>query len=393
MRIPAAAVTPALGTCAHPLAADLLARLRARGGDATPTKTTRAFSRRDASRIYRRKAAKGDRPTVRTEGYAELLAALDAAPDGEVIVHGLTFSDAVYLVFTDPGRTECLGVLRKRRLSAIPSRQSRMSSNSSGSAPGRGGYADVNGIRMYYEVHGQGDGVPLVLLPGGGSTIEVTFGQVLPVFARHRKVIAIEEQGHGRTSDRDQPVKFETSADDVAELLAQLQVAGADLFGFSNGAGVALQVAIRHPALVRKLVFASAMAKRAGAQPQLWEFMEQATFANMPQSLKEAFLRVNPDPHQLRVMHDKDAERMRNFTDIPDSALKSVRASTLLVLGDQDIVRLEHAVELTRLIPAARLLVLAGGHGDYIGEAVMTRRPSRYPELTAGMIEEFLDAP
>jgi pimeloyl-ACP methyl ester carboxylesterase len=278
-------------------------------------------------------------------------------------------------------------------LGCTTSKQHDTSFNPSRSATSRGSYADVNGIRMYYEVHGNDEGVPLVLLHGGGSTIEVTFGRVLPIFARHRKVIAIEEQGHGRTSDRDQPVRFETSADDVAGLLRQLKVDTADVFGFSNGASVALQVAIRHPTLVRKLVFASSMTKKAGAQPQLWEFMKQATFANMPQPLKAAFLRVNPDSHQLRVMHDKDAERMLSFKDIPDKDVNSVRASTLIVVGDQDIVKLEHAGELTRLIPGARLLVLVGGHGDYMGEAVMTQRETRYPELTAGLIEEFLDAP
>src|SRR5438874_12424358 len=103
---------------------------------------------------------------------------------------------------------------------------------------------------MYYEVHGRTDGVPLVLLHGGGSTIEVTFSRVLPIFAGSRRVIAVEEQGHGRTTDRDQPVTFESSAEDVAALLRHLRVNQADVFGFSNGASVALQVAIRHPQLV-----------------------------------------------------------------------------------------------------------------------------------------------
>ncbi|MDQ2669017.1 MAG: alpha/beta hydrolase, partial [Gemmatimonadota bacterium] len=152
--------------------------------------------------------------------------------------------------------------------------------------PVASGRAPVNGIEMYYEVHGRADGVPLVLLHGGGSTIDVTFGRVLPLLARNRKVIAVEEQAHGRTSDRGAPVRFETSADDVAALLRHLGVPQADLFGFSNGASVALQVAIRHPELVRKLVFASSMTKREGAQPQLWEFMAQADFSNMPQPLK-----------------------------------------------------------------------------------------------------------
>jgi pimeloyl-ACP methyl ester carboxylesterase len=144
---------------------------------------------------------------------------------------------------------------------------------------------------------------------------------------------------------------------------------------------------------VRKLVFASAMTRRAGARPEFWEFMERADFSNMPQPLKDAFLRVNPDPRQLRTMHDKDAARMRGFRDVPDDAVRAVRAPTLIVLGDQDIVKPEHAVGLTRLIPGARLLVLPGGHGDYLGEAVMTREHTRYPELTARLIEEFLDSP
>ena len=115
------------------------------------------------------------------------------------------------------------------------------------SKPLESGHVPVNGINMYYEVHGRPDGVPLVLLHGGGSTIEVTFGNVLPVLAGSRRVIALEEQGHGRTTDRDAPVAFESSADDVAALLRHLKVDQADIFGFSNGASVALQVAIRHP--------------------------------------------------------------------------------------------------------------------------------------------------
>jgi pimeloyl-ACP methyl ester carboxylesterase len=229
------------------------------------------------------------------------------------------------------------------------------------------------------------------LLHGCGSTIDITFSKVLPIFARSRRVVAVEEQGHGRTTDRDAPVTFETSADDVTALLRHLKVDKADLFGFSNGASVALQTAIRHPELVRKLVFASAMTKRDGAQPQLWEFINQADFSNMPQPLKDAFLKVNPDPEKLRVMHDKDAARMRGFKDVPDDLVRTVRAPTLVVIGDQDIVKPEHAVELTRIIPGARLLILPGGHGDYLGEAVMTQEPSQYPELTARLIEKFLD--
>jgi len=261
------------------------------------------------------------------------------------------------------------------------------------SLPLTAGHAPVNGIEMYYEVHGRTDGVPLVLLHGGGSTIEVTFSKVLPIFAKNRRVIAVEEQGHGRTTDRDAPVAFESSADDVAALLRHLKIERADLFGFSNGASIALQVAIRHPRLVRKLVFASSFTKKSGAQPQFWEFMKNADFSNMPQPLKEAFLKVNPNEQKLRTMHDKDAARMRNWKDVPDDVVRSVRASTLIVQGDQDLGTLEHAIELSRLIAGARLLIVPGGHGDYLGELVMTQRETRSPELVAGLVEEFLDAP
>jgi pimeloyl-ACP methyl ester carboxylesterase len=254
----------------------------------------------------------------------------------------------------------------------------------------KNGYLPVNGIQMYYEVHGDG-GTPLVLLHGGGSTIDVTYGRILPVLARHRTVIAVEEQGHGRTTDRDAPVRFDTSADDVAALLRQLDVRIADVMGFSNGASVAMQVAIRHPALVRKLIFASSMTKKSGAQPQFWEFIRNGTFADMPQPLKDAFLKVNPDPGKLRIMHEKDLERMRNFPDVSDDDVRAVKVPTLIVLGDRDVPTVEHAAELVRLLPDGHLIVLPGGHGDYLGELIVAGQHARYPELTSGLIEQFLD--
>lgn len=260
-------------------------------------------------------------------------------------------------------------------------------------AEGAGAYADVNGIHMYYEQHGPAIGVPLVLLHGGGSTIESTFGRILPLLARHQRIIAVEEQGHGRTSDRAAPVQFETSADDVAGLLKQLRIAQADLFGFSNGATVGLQVAIRHPQLVRKLVFASSFTKKSGAPPELWAFIEKADVTNMPPPLQEAFLKVNPDPARLRSMHDKDASRMRIFRDVPDQQLRSIRARTLVLIGDRDVVTPAHAVELTRLIPEARLMILPGGHGDYLGEVMTTPKPSDYPDLTARLVRAFIEEP
>jgi pimeloyl-ACP methyl ester carboxylesterase len=259
------------------------------------------------------------------------------------------------------------------------------------SVPKKSGHAPVNGISQYYEVHGEGGGAPLVLLHGGGSTIEVTYGRLLPLFARHRVVIALEEQNHGRTSTRDEPQRFTDSADDVAASLAYLGVSQADIMGFSNGASVALQVAIRHPALVRKLVFASSMTKRSGAPAQFWAYFETTSFADMPRPLKDAFLRVNPDPQKLRVMYERDAERMKNFVETSDEDVKSVAAPTLILAGDRDVPMPEHAIELSRLLPHARLMILPGGHGEYLGELLSAKPGSRYPALTAALIEEFLD--
>jgi pimeloyl-ACP methyl ester carboxylesterase len=256
----------------------------------------------------------------------------------------------------------------------------------------RGGHASVNGISMYYEVHGNAAGTPLVLLHGGGSTIDSTYGRVLPLFARHRTVIALEEQAHGRTTDRDAPVRFETSAEDVAALLGALKVPQADVMGFSNGASVALRLAIRHPRLVRKLVFASSFTKKSGAMPGFWDFMGKATYGDMPQPLKDAFLRVNPDPQKLRVMHDKDLERMQHFVETTDDEVRSVTVPVLVVSGDRDVCTVEHATELSRLFPKARLLILPGGHGDYLGEESSGPPRPGYPELTVGLVVDFLGA-
>jgi pimeloyl-ACP methyl ester carboxylesterase len=131
------------------------------------------------------------------------------------------------------------------------------------------GYADVNGIKMYYEIHG--DGKPLVLIHGGGSTIQTTFGRVLPMFEKKYKVIAVELQAHGRTSDRNAPETFQQDADDVAELLHQLNISKASFIGFSNGASTTMQIAIRHPEVVGKIVVASGAYKREGFIPGFFE--------------------------------------------------------------------------------------------------------------------------
>ena len=250
------------------------------------------------------------------------------------------------------------------------------------------GHLNVNGLNMYYEIYGQGK--PLVLIHGGGSTIQTTFGRVIPLLARQRQVIAMELQAHGRSGDRDAPLSFEQDADDVAALLNSLGIEQADLIGFSNGGTTALQIAIRHPQLVNKLILASALAKRSGAPPQLWDFMSQASVDNMPQPLKDAYREVAADPDALQIMHDKSARRVVEFKDIPDELIRSVQAKTLIMIGDADVITPEHAVEMHRLIAGSRLAIIPGGHGDYIGEVMTLGEAWKETDLAVPMIEKFL---
>ena len=254
----------------------------------------------------------------------------------------------------------------------------------------KSGYSEVNGLKMYYEIYGEGK--PLVLIHGGGSTIQTTFGRVIPMLAKHRQLIAVELQAHGRTSDRDSEVSFEQDADDAAALLKNLNIPKAAFLGFSNGGTTALQIAIRHPELVDKLIAASALCKRNGVPSQFWDFMKQARLENMPEQLKEGYKKVASDTSGLQVMHDKDAKRMLDFKDIPDEKIKSIKTSTLIIIGDKDVITPEHAIEMHRLIANSELAIIPGGHGEYIGE-VTTLKPN-YQEsdfIAVPMIESFLD--
>jgi pimeloyl-ACP methyl ester carboxylesterase len=252
----------------------------------------------------------------------------------------------------------------------------------------QGSYAIVNGLRMYYEIHGTGK--PLVLLHGGGSTIESTFGRILPDLAKTHQVIAVELQAHGRTRDIDRPLSFEQDADDVAALLKQLHIDKTDLMGFSNGGTTCIQIVIRYPEVVNKIVLASAAAKRDGMLPGFFEGMQHAAFDQMPAPLKEAYLKVTPDQQGLLQMFNRDVARMIAFKDISDEKIKSIQAPTLILNADRDVVRNEHALELSRLFPIGTLAILPGGHGDYIGEICSANRQSKIPELTVQIIEEFL---
>lgn len=251
------------------------------------------------------------------------------------------------------------------------------------------GYSEVNGLKMYYEIYGQGQ--PFVLIHGGGSTIQSNFQKSIPLFAKNRKVIAVELQAHGRTTDRNADLSFEQDADDVTTLLKNLNIGKADFFGFSNGGTTTLQIAIRHPEIVDKIILGSALAKRNGVPEWFWGFMKQAQLENMPEQLKAAYRQVAPDTNGLQIMHDRDARRMVNFKDIPDEKIKSIKAPTLIIIGDKDVITPEHAIELHRQITNSELAIIPGGHGEYIGEITTLKSDFKESYLVVPMIEKFLN--
>jgi pimeloyl-ACP methyl ester carboxylesterase len=254
---------------------------------------------------------------------------------------------------------------------------------------GTSGYASVNGLKMYYEIHGQGK--PLVLVHGGGSTIQTNFEKIIPLLAQNRKVVAAELQSHGRTSDRNADLAFEQDSDDIAALLKYLNIDKADFLGFSNGGTTTLQIAIRHPEIVDKMILGSALAKRNGVPDWFWGFMSQAKLENMPTQLKEGYKKVAADTNGLQVMHDRDAKRMVNFKDIPDEQIRAIVVPTLIIIGDKDVITPEHALELHRQIPNSELAIIPGGHGEYIGEVTTLTADFKESDLVVPMIEKFLD--
>jgi pimeloyl-ACP methyl ester carboxylesterase len=262
----------------------------------------------------------------------------------------------------------------------------------------RGNYAELNGLNMYYEIHGTGD--PLVVLHGAYMTID-DMGEVLAGLAETRQVIAVELQGHGRTADVDRPLSYEQMADDVADLLRHLGIENADVFGYSMGGGVALQVAIRHPEVVRKLVVASASYTSDGMRPELLEMIPTITpevFAGTP--IEEAYLRTAPNPDDFPTLVTKLKRLDMEPFAWPPEDIQGIAAPTLLIIGDSDAIRLEHAVELFRLLgggvmgdltglPKSQLAVLPGTtHFVPPGSGVLNRA-----DWLLSMIGGFLDAP
>ena len=254
----------------------------------------------------------------------------------------------------------------------------------------KSGYSEVNGLNMYYETHGN-KGDFLVLIHGGGSTIGTTFGKVLPLLAKDYKVIAVELQGHGHTNDRNSPESFEQDADDVAVLLHNLHISKASFFGFSNGGNTTIQIAIRHSEIVNKLILASTFYKREGLAPGFFDGMKKASIKDMPQSLKTAFLQINPDSNRLITMFNKDKERMLQFKDWKDEVVSSIKAPTLIITGDHDVILVSHAVEMSKLITNSRLMILPATHGSYMGVAESPDPESKMPEMTVEIIENFLN--
>jgi pimeloyl-ACP methyl ester carboxylesterase len=218
------------------------------------------------------------------------------------------------------------------------------------------GYAAVNGLKMYYEIHGAGK--PLVVLHGAFG-----WATVYPTLAKNRQVIAVELQGHGHTADVDRPMTVEQLADDTAALLKQLKIERADFFGYSMGGNVALAIAIRHPNLVDRLAINGSNSGKIeeAYEPETFKQFKSLPADFAPPVLKDAYDKVAPDPKQWPVLVAKVKKMGLEFKGFTPEEMKSIKARVLITLGDRDGVRLEHAVEMFRLIPNAQLAVFPGG--------------------------------
>ncbi len=257
------------------------------------------------------------------------------------------------------------------------------------------GYAPVNGLQMYYEVHGSG-GTPLLLLHGGLFNIDLQFGQVLPELARTRQVIATDFQAHGRTNDIDRPLTGADLASDVVGLLRHLGIAQVDLFGFSVGGAVALHLAIHHPELVRRLVVSSVSFHPDGDRPENSAAVGEMTvdmIAGTP--MEQDYLAKSPNPEKLQDLLNKLGSYDKDFRGWSDAEIEGIPAPTLITVGDCDAVKLEHAV---------RFLQLRGGdvNGDFVG--VPDSQLAVFPgtthffglartNLVVDVVTTFLDAP
>ena len=257
------------------------------------------------------------------------------------------------------------------------------------------GYAPVNGLQMYYEIHGAGQ--PLVLLHGAFSAIGTSFGALVPGLAKSRQVIGFELQAHGHTADIDRPMSLEQMADDVAAAIRYLGLERADVFGYSMGAGVALHVVMRHPDVVRKLILASVTYELSGVHPGLMDgFGEMKPEMMHGSPWHTEYLQIAPRPEDFNILFAKKTEMDRGIKDVPAETIRAIKAPTLLVIGDSDLVRPEHAVEMFRLLgggvfgdmppglPSSQLAILPG-----TSHVTVVQRT----DLLLSIIPAFLDAP
>ena len=228
------------------------------------------------------------------------------------------------------------------------------------------GYAPVNGLQMYYQVHGElGQARPLLLLHGGVTTIELSFGALLPELAADRPVIAAELQGHGRTADIDRDIEMRFLADDVAALLGHLGIEQADVLGFSLGGNVAVQLALDHPDRVGRIIPVSVSYGTDGFHPEITDPAQWASSTRMPtqddfMAMRAAYVQLAPDPDHFDAFAAKTSQAANSFKGWTAAELSGITAPVLLVFGDHDFIRLEHAVQVHELIPGAQLAVLPG---------------------------------
>jgi pimeloyl-ACP methyl ester carboxylesterase len=216
-------------------------------------------------------------------------------------------------------------------------------SGTAGATPGK--YADVNGIKLYYEIHGTGR--PLVLLHGGLGAGSM-YGENISVLAKNHQVILVDLQGHGRTADIDRPMTLEAMADDIGALLAHLKIPQADVMGYSLGGGVALQVGVRHPEMVRKLVLVSTALRSEGFYPEL-RVMQKGVSGAVADQMKgtpmyELYMTVAPRKQDFPRLLDKIGTFMKQEYDV-SSQFAALKMPVLFMIGDADMIPPSHAVE------------------------------------------------
>ena len=212
------------------------------------------------------------------------------------------------------------------------------------------GYAPVNGLEMYYEMHGSGSGEPLVLLHGSFMTISNNWSAWIGELSKARTVIAVEMQGHGRTADINRDFSYESLADDIAAMLDYLTITRADLLGYSMGGGVAMQVAIRHPDKVRKVVSVSAFFRRDGVVKEALDAFPKLTadaFTGSP--IETEYKKLSPTPNEFPNFVKRVIAIQLKPYDFGAAQLKATKAPFLFVHGDADGVRLDHIAEMFRL--------------------------------------------